>query len=147
GDLAACATFSGSLGLVASNSLDPVAAWKVPVEYAGAGVTELRWSGDHVLWAAQRRSRWLVAWDIRDLRSPVVAVPRVADTMQRLAMDTDAAGRYLVSGGLEKEGEEEGVLTFYDTANDGVVVDRFKAADDVVAAIAAHPYYPLLATA
>ncbi|KAJ2889419.1 hypothetical protein IWW38_004723, partial [Coemansia aciculifera] len=54
GDLAACATFSGSLGLVASNSLDPVAAWKVPVEYAGAGVTELRWSGDHVLWAAQR---------------------------------------------------------------------------------------------
>ncbi|KAJ2447370.1 hypothetical protein GGF42_005459 [Coemansia sp. RSA 2424] len=149
GGLAACATFSGHLGLKSALGLDDVATWRVPPEYRGAGVTDLRWSGEHLLWAAQRRAQWLVAWDVRDLRSPVAAVRRPADTMQRLAIDADGTGRHLVAGQAGS-----GALTFYDCTiatttgdDESSAVMSFVAADDVVAAVSAHPYYPLLATA
>ncbi|KAJ2008486.1 hypothetical protein H4R26_000182 [Coemansia thaxteri] len=141
--LTACASFAGQLGLWASTDLAAVFSWRVPQEYGGAGVTALRWSSDCLLWAAQRHATHIVAWDVRDLRGPVAAVPRASATMQRLAFDFDASGRFLVAG---ESGS--GTLSFHDTADaDALPLAKFTAADDVVAAIAAHPFYPLLATA
>ncbi|KAJ2025821.1 hypothetical protein GGI06_000423 [Coemansia sp. S85] len=108
GGLVACATFAGHLGLRAGGDLGPVAAWRVPVEYAGAGVVDLRWSSDFLLWAAQRRGRFVVAWDIRDLRSPVMTVERPAGN-QRMAIDFDPSGSHLVAGTVDGE------LLFSDT--------------------------------
>ncbi|KAJ1902924.1 hypothetical protein GGI03_006129 [Coemansia sp. RSA 2337] len=136
--VAACATFAGHLGL-RSADLEDIASWQVPVEYRGAGVTDLRWASDVVVWAAQRRAKYLVAWDVRDLRSPVMAVERPARGRQRLAIDCDRTGRHLVAG------TEDGSVLFYDTKAEMCQVSV--VADDVVAAVAAHPYYPILATA
>ncbi|KAJ2378755.1 hypothetical protein H4S02_007279 [Coemansia sp. RSA 2611] len=125
GGLVACATFAGHLGLRAGGDLGPVAAWRVPVEYAGAGVVDLRWSSDFLLWAAQRRGRFVVAWDIRDLRSPVMTVERPAGN-QRMAIDFDPSGSHLVAGTVDGE------LLFSDTrTGERHLVD---VADDVVPA-------------
>ncbi|KAJ2743643.1 hypothetical protein GGI20_003590 [Coemansia sp. BCRC 34301] len=108
--LAVCATFAGCLGLF-SKSLDCQASWRVPIEYRGFGITQVTWASDHLLWAAQRGSSHLLAWDIRDLRSPVTAIERGNKTgMQRLGVAADTARRHLVTGCADS-----GLLCFYDT--------------------------------
>ncbi|KAJ2835540.1 hypothetical protein FBU31_001599 [Coemansia sp. 'formosensis'] len=137
--LVACATFAGHVGLRRAADLGDVASWRVPVEYRGAGVTDLCWAGPTLLWAAQRRARYLVAWDVRDLRSPVATVERPAGTAQRMTLAVDGTARHLVAGTMD------GALMLYDTATG--TSREWAAADDVVAAVAAHPHYPLVATA
>ncbi|KAJ2771280.1 hypothetical protein IWQ56_001847 [Coemansia nantahalensis] len=141
----ACASFGGQVGLFdATGGLGSVALWQVPEEYRGRGVTELRWAPNGVnLWAASRHSQHIVAWDVRDLRGPCAAVRRACSTQQRMGFDFDATGRHLVAG------EMDGHVAVHDTTalDDARPAARLAAHGDLVAAVSAHPFYPLLATA
>ncbi|KAJ2696746.1 hypothetical protein H4R19_005711, partial [Coemansia spiralis] len=140
----ACASFGGQVGLFdAAGGLGSVAVWRVPEEFRGRGVTELRWAPNGVnLWAASRQSQHIVAWDVRDLRGPCAALRRACPTPQRMGFDFDATGRYLVAG------EMDGHVAIHDTTalDDAQPAARLAAHGDLVAAVSAHPFYPLLAT-
>ncbi|KAJ1732895.1 hypothetical protein LPJ61_001824 [Coemansia biformis] len=141
----ACASFSGQLGLFhATGGLGSIAVWRVPEEYRGCGVTELRWAPNGVnLWAASRQSQYIVAWDVRDVRGPCAVLRRPCSTQQRMGFDFDSTGRHLVAG------EMDGHVSIHDTTalDDARPVARLAAHGDLVAAVSTHPYYPLLATA
>ncbi|KAJ1934268.1 hypothetical protein EC988_008859 [Linderina pennispora] len=141
----ACGSFSGQISLRSADSTT-ASVWPVPAEYAGQGVAHLQWSPNGMLlWAAPRQSRHIVAWDVRDLRGPYAVVERPATTQQRMAFDFDSMGRFLVAGQMD------GSLAFHDicgldSAEDRDVA-RVPAHDDLVAGVACHPHYALLATA
>ncbi|KAJ2551131.1 hypothetical protein EV175_003807 [Coemansia sp. RSA 1933] len=141
--LLACASLQNHVALYSRNSLDScVALWTVSREYAGSGVTALQWArAGTVVWAASRRSAYIVGWDVRDLRGPWAVLQRpVAATNQRMAIDVDGSGRHLVAG------QVDGSVSVYDTdASSGSVA--FAAHGDAVPALAMHPFYPLLASA
>ncbi|KAJ2504781.1 hypothetical protein GGI11_007234 [Coemansia sp. RSA 2049] len=143
--LVACASLHSHVALYSRTDLDScVASWAVPREYAGSGVTALRWArAGTVVWAASRRSPFVVAWDVRDLRGPWMVVRRpVSSSNQRLEIDVDGTGRHLVAG------HADGSVSVYDSDSaDGESVAAFAAHADAVPALAMHPFYPLLATA
>ncbi|KAJ2785633.1 hypothetical protein H4R18_000449 [Coemansia javaensis] len=145
--MVACASFGGYLGLAGSGgALEAV--WRVPREYGGgSGVTELRWAPNGVaLWAASRHSQHIVAWDIRDLRGPCAALRRECSTAQRMGFDFDATGRHLVAGEMDGSvAVHEIAAAAADDARPAARVRRAHA--DLVAAVSAHPFYPLLASA
>jgi hypothetical protein len=62
------------------------------------GVSALRWTGAWRLAAGFRRGAQIEVWDVRTLRRPLCALPRPAHGCQRLALDADASGRWLLSG-------------------------------------------------
>ncbi|KAJ2210247.1 hypothetical protein IW140_006474 [Coemansia sp. RSA 1813] len=143
GGLLACASLGNHVSLYSRADLNSCAAlWTVPQEYAGSGVTALQWArGGTVVWAASRRSPYIVGWDVRDLRGPWAVLQRpLATTNQRLEIDVDGTGRHLVAG------QVDGTITVYDPADNQAPV-AFSAHNDAVPAVAMHPFYPLLVSA
>ncbi|KAJ2817250.1 hypothetical protein IWW50_006232, partial [Coemansia erecta] len=136
----ACGSFGGHVGLYSAGTA--MCVWRVPDEYRGGGVTDLRWAPNDVhLWAGSRQSRFLVAWDIRDLRGPWAVIPRAGLTQQRMHFDFDATGKYLIAG------QTDGRIEFHNVEAPDSDPVSVQAHGDLVAGISAHPYYPLLATA
>ncbi|KAJ2861177.1 hypothetical protein GGI22_002520 [Coemansia erecta] len=144
GSLVACASLGNHVALHARGDLDArVALWAVPAEYAGSGVTALRWAqGGSVVWAASRQSRYIVGWDVRDLRGPCAVLQRSQRTgNQRMEIDVDGTGVHVAAGQLD------GSVSVYGPHDDAQPVASFAAHSDAVPALAMHPFYPLLASA
>ncbi|KAI9506550.1 Telomerase Cajal body protein 1 [Coemansia spiralis] len=137
----ACASFSGHIGIRALGDINnSVTWWRFPQEYGGSGVTVLRWSPNGTLWAASRRSDYIVGWDIRDLRGPLAVVRRQCTTQQRMEFDFDGSGRHLIAG------EMDGAISIHDTFVDGTAT-KLQGHGDLVAGVSSHPFYSLVATA
>ncbi|KAJ1783458.1 hypothetical protein LPJ59_006578 [Coemansia sp. RSA 2399] len=115
----------------------------MPAEYAGSGVTALRWAqGGTVVWAASRQSLYIVGWDVRDLRGPCAVLRRPQRTgNQRMEIDVDGTGVHVIAGQLD------GSISVYGPHDDAQPVGAFAAHGDAVPALAMHPFYPLLASA
>lgn len=140
--LLAGGSYKGQLGIwQANSSLDPVIQWQVPKEYRShqEGVVQVKWGSEYVLWVVQRRSKWVMAWDVRDMRSPVEALERkAAEGQVKMLVDTDATGMHQVVG------TGDGKLNVY--GEEGLMAYK-EIAEYPVCAVSCHPYYPLIASA
>ncbi|KAJ2780408.1 Telomerase Cajal body protein 1 [Coemansia interrupta] len=145
--LTAWTTFAGHISLRA-NDLEEALLWRVPEEFGGPqGIMHCAWAPDaQTLWTATRGAqRHLVAWDIRNVRQPLLAIskPAVRAGQLRTQFAFDQAGRYLVVGSADRPG----CVDVHDLAEEGKRVGGVGAHGDVVVGMAAHPVRPLLATA
>ncbi|KAJ2389413.1 hypothetical protein GGI05_003510, partial [Coemansia sp. RSA 2603] len=94
--LTAWTTFAGHISL-RSNSLEEALLWRMPEELGGSqGIMHCAWAPDmQTLWTATRGTRkHLVAWDIRNVRQPLLALskPVVGASQLRTQFAFDQAG-------------------------------------------------------
>ncbi|KAJ2703455.1 hypothetical protein FB645_003895 [Coemansia sp. IMI 203386] len=146
-----CGTFSGHMSVRSQIDIGKAEmVWRFPDEYGGQrGVDHIAWSSNGCyLWASGRGARrYLVCWDLRDMRGPLHVVAKrpstVGSSSQRMRFDFDQSGRHLVAG------EYDGSVSVHDTWNmdNNATSGYFGAHKDMVPGVCAHPYYSLLATA
>lgn len=106
----------------------------------GRAVRPLRRCGSQ-LYSVARTDGRLFCWDARSTGEALYAldVPGVR-TNQRIAFDLEPTGRHLVIGGTT------GAASVFDLQT-GLLRTQMTLAPDTLAAVSAHPFLPLIATA
>ncbi|KAI8815319.1 WD40-repeat-containing domain protein [Cladochytrium replicatum] len=136
--LFAAGSFSGSLGLYDSCTNKML----YTLNKLG-GVTQAKFSPDGCfLFAASRKRKEIVCWDIRNTGEIVYTLERPATTNQRLYFDIDPWGQTLVSG------DQDGYLNAWDiTQSEGDrLLWRYPAHSDTCSSVSFHPFEPLIAS-
>jgi len=108
-----------------------------------AGVTQVKFSLDGwYIFVGSRKCNEILCWDLRTMSSePIMRLPRVVSTNQKIGFDIDLSGNYLFTG------SGDGQILIYDLQQGGLpVVSPFITHTDCVNGIAFHPCLPLLAT-
>nr|XP_020498433.1 telomerase Cajal body protein 1 [Labrus bergylta] len=142
----ACGSYSRCAGLYSCQ--DGTLLALLPTRHHG-GLTHLLFSPDgNYLYTGGRKDPEILCWDLREPGKVVFSLKRNVATNQRIYLDLDSSGRYLLSG------DTEGVVSVWDThtappdGNEELLQPqlRFKAHWDCTNGISVHPFMPLLAT-
>ncbi|KZV94989.1 WD40 repeat-like protein [Exidia glandulosa HHB12029] len=89
-----------------------------------------------LLYAACRQRNSIYAWDTRNPSAPYATYERKSSTNQKLWIDVDASGTWLVTGGTD------GSVSFFNLTSELEVNEpehSFHAHDDAVGSVALHP--------
>ena len=136
--LLAAGTYTGTVGLYDADSLELVSVWPAH----SRGVSQLLFSRNSALLiTAGRRSQDILVWDYRQLGAtePLYTFCREGDTNQRLSMDVDCSGRFLLSGNTN------GTVSCYDLCTGEPLGAWLCHPGDVVNGVSFHPTLPAFA--
>ncbi|RXK39047.1 hypothetical protein M231_03671 [Tremella mesenterica] len=110
----------------------------------GGGVTQTTFHplSSQILFVASRRSTAIEIFDLRNPLQPILSLPQMGNTNQRLNFDVDPWGRYLIAG------DENGFVKVWDISQGGNEVTIFeeKLHDAPIPSTQLHPLFPRLLT-